>query len=232
MSQSTRTAGRVQGGYAASAVCGMLAGPVALAASLAATLAQPDAFSIVHHPTSDLGADTAEAAWVSNLVGSNMSGLLLLVFAVGLWQLLGRHRSARIGSSLIGVVGVGTFLTGFLTLDCREIDTPCENTSWQATGHLIVAGLISLALLVSPFVVARAMKVTAAWRDLRIPSVIFGVLTVVGAGLGSAVGVGIGQYTAVMTWFAWIIILALRMLGLATAASKPTPTPEPSLDPS
>jgi len=76
------------------------------------------------------------------------------------------------------------------------------------------------------------MKLTAVWRDLRVPSVILGVLTVVGAGLGSAVGEGIGQYTAVTTWFAWITILALRMLGLATAGFKPRPTLGPPPDPS
>jgi len=227
MSQSTRAAGRVLGGYAVSAFCGMLAGPVLLAAGWAATLAQPDAFSIVHHPTSDLGADTAGAAWLSNRLGSNLPGMLLLVFAIGLRQLLGRQRSARIGTSLIGVVGVGTFLTGFLTPDCRTIDTACENTSWQATGHLIVAGLISLAVLASPFVIARAMKVTAEWRDLRAPSVILGVLTIVAAVVGSVVGEGIGQYAAVITWFAWITILAARMLRLGTAAPKPPPTPRP-----
>ena len=50
----------VQRGYTASAVCGMSAGPVLLAASWGATLAQPDESSFVDNPTSDLGADTAD----------------------------------------------------------------------------------------------------------------------------------------------------------------------------
>jgi hypothetical membrane protein len=123
-----------------SAICGLLAGPVLLVANWAGVLAQPDAYSFVNHASSDLGADTAEASWLSNQLGSNLPGLLLLVFAIGLWYSAGRHPSARIGSFRIGVVGVGIFLTGFFTLDCREIDAGCEITSWQATAHVITAG--------------------------------------------------------------------------------------------
>lgn len=224
--------GSMHRSYAASALCGILAGPVLLVANWTATLAQPDEFSLIHHPTSDLGADTAEAAWVSNLLGSNLPGLLLFVFAIGLGRMLGRRLSARIGASLIGVVGVGTFLTGFLTLDCRQIDTACENASWQATGHLIVAALISLALFAAPFVIARALKFTSAWRDLRVPSVTLGVLTIVGAVVGSTAGEGIAQYAAVFVWFAWVTILAVRMLGLTRTASNPTPTPANRMNPS
>jgi len=50
-------------------------------------------------------------AWIENLLGSNLPGLLLVVFAAGLWRALGRRRSARIGSLLIAVVGVGAFLS-------------------------------------------------------------------------------------------------------------------------
>lgn len=204
-----------------SAFCGMLAGPVLLGASWVATAAQPDEFSWIDHPTSDLGADTADAAWVSNQLVSNVPGLLVLAFAIGLWNMLGRHRSARIGTALVGAVGVCIVLTGVLTLDCREIDTRCENASWRATGHITVAGLTGLALVASPFVVARALRFTDAWNDLRVPSLTFGVLTVVGSAGGSAVGAGLGSYVAVIIWFAWITVLSVRMLHLARARSGP-----------
>jgi hypothetical protein len=204
----------------------LLAGPVLIAASWAATLAQPDEFSLIQHATSDLGADTAEAAWVSNQLSSNLPGLLVLVFAIGLCHWLGRHHSARIGAFLVGVVGAGLFLTGFLTLDCREIDSGCsgDDVSWQANGHMMVAILTVLALLVAPFVVARAMKFAAAWRDLRVPTVMFGVVTIVGGVAGSVVGAGLGQYVLVAVWFAWVTVLALRMFRLSRAASQRTPS--------
>jgi hypothetical membrane protein len=66
----------------ASAICGLLAGPVLFLGTLAGALAQPDEFSIVNHASSDLGAMTAHSAWLSN-VGSNLAGFLLFVFAIG-----------------------------------------------------------------------------------------------------------------------------------------------------
>ena len=83
--------------------------------------------------------------------------MLLLAFAVGLWQVLGASHSARIGTAQVAAVGLGFFLTGTFTLGCREIDPGCENTSWQASTHLTVAGRTVLALFTSPFVVARAV---------------------------------------------------------------------------
>ena len=66
------------------AICGLLAGPVLLVGTVAGALAQPDEFSIVDHDNSDLGAATADSPWLSNQLGSNLPGLLLLVFAIGL----------------------------------------------------------------------------------------------------------------------------------------------------
>jgi hypothetical protein len=219
-------------GYEAAAVCGMLAGPVLLVASVAATLAQPDEFSFIEHATSDLGADTANAPWISNQLTSNLPGLLVAVFSVGLWHMLGRHRPARIDAFLIGLVGVGLFLTGIFTVDCREIDVGCNSNdvSWQAGVHSN-AGLVAvLALVVSPFVVARGARFADGWRDLRVPSLVFGCLTIIGAVAGSAVGEGFGQYVLVFVWFAWITVLAVRMRRLARASREPTATSGHRLD--
>jgi hypothetical protein len=53
----------------------------------------------------DIGADSAASRWLSNQLGSNVPGALLLVFAVRLWRSLGRP-TARVGSALVGLVGV------------------------------------------------------------------------------------------------------------------------------
>ena len=221
-------------GYEAAAVCGMLAGPILLVASVAATLAQPDEFSFLDHATSDLGADTANAPWISNRLTSNLPGLLVVVFSVGLWHALGRHRSARIGAFLVGVVGVSLFLTGVFTNDCREIDAGCSSAelSGEASVHGTVGLVAVLALVVSPFVVARAARLAADWRDLRLLSVLFGCLTIVGAVVGSAVGEGLGQYLLVIVWFAWIAMLALRMHRLARRSRQHEAAAEPRLRPS
>ena len=201
-------------GVAVAAICGMLAGPVLFVAWFAAALAQPDEFSIVHHASSDLGAATANSAWISNQIGSNLPGLLLVVFAWGLWRSVGRHRSARIGSVLIAMVGVGVFTSGFLRLDCRAIDVGCENVSWHAILHGTNSGITLLVLALAPFVLARAFKVAQRWRDLWLLTLGVGIGTIAAAVVGSAVGEGLGQFLASSVWFAWIAVLGLRMRHL------------------
>jgi hypothetical membrane protein len=199
----------------ASAIGGLLAGPVLLVATLAAVLAQPDAFSIVNHENSDLGAETAASPWIANQLASNLPGLLLLLFGIGLWRSLGRHRSARIGSALVAAAGLGIFLSGFLRLDCRHIDQGCENSSWHAAAHNANSGLSALAFVLAPFVLARALKHSQDWRDLWLPTLAFGIGVVLAVVLGGAVGQGLASLLGAVVWLAWIAVLAIRMLRLA-----------------
>jgi hypothetical membrane protein len=194
------------------AICGLLAGPVLFLTTAGAVLAQPDEFSVVNHENSDLGADTAASPWIANQLGSNLPGLLLLVFAIGLWRSLGPHPSARIGSGLVGATGVGIFLSGFLRLDCRHIDQGCAQESWHATAHGADAGFTVLALVLAPFVLARALKLAPRWQDLWLPTLAFGIGTIAAAIAGGAVGAGLASLLGVLPWFIWITILAIRLL--------------------
>lgn len=168
------------------AICGLLAGPALVVGTLAGTAAQPDEFSLVDDPPSDLGAHTAASPWVANQIGSNLAGVLLLVFAIGLWGSLGRHLSARIGTALVATAGVCIFLTGLIRLDCREIDAGCGNWSWHAQSHLALAAITALVLVLAPFVLARALKLTQNWRNLWVPTLAFAIGTVVAGVAGGA----------------------------------------------
>jgi Protein of unknown function (DUF998) len=199
----------------AAAIAGMAAGPLLAVVAVIGTVAQPDRFDFVEHPTSDLGADTANLAWFSNLIGSVVPGLLLLLFAYGLWPCLASSRSGRIGTLLIGAVATGIVVTGLATEDCRVMDPGCSNDSLEVVVHAITALLLGLCLLISPFVVARSLRRSSVWQDLRPASLVLGVITVVGTVGGSAIGVGLGTYAAFVPWFAWIFLLSRRMHTLA-----------------
>jgi hypothetical membrane protein len=203
-----------------SAVCGLLAGPVLFIATGAAALAQPDEFSLVNHENSDLEAMTANSPWLANQLGSNLPGLLLLLFAIGLWRSLGRRRSARIGSILVAIAALGIFFSGFLRLDCRHIDRGCDPvSSWHAVAHNADGGITVIALVLAPFVLARALKFVPEWRDLWIPTLAFGIGTIVAAVVGDAIGAGVASLLGVLPWFAWITVLAIRMRRIATSVA-------------
>jgi hypothetical protein len=121
--------------------------------------------------------------------------------------------------------GVCIFLTGFLRLDCREIDAGCGNSSWHAQSHLALAALTALVLVLAPFVVARGLKLTQNWRDLWVPTLAFAIGTVVAGVAGSAVGGGLGSLLAALVWFTWVAMLAVRMLRPTRAEGVGEPTP-------
>ena len=200
-----------------SVICGLLAGPTFIFGWVAGGLAQQDEYSWLDDAMSDLGAETAARPWLFNQLGANLAGALLLVFAIGLWRSLGRHRSARIGAFLVGVVGVASFLDGLFRLDCRAMDPGCESSdaSWRGTAHGITSTFTFLAFALAPFVLARALKLAPRWRDLWRPTLAFGIGTIATLVGGGFIGEEFGTRVGTTVWFAWIAVLAIRLLRLA-----------------
>jgi hypothetical membrane protein len=97
----------------AAAICGLLASVTFVAGLLFGDLAQPDAFSPANDDISDIGAQTADQAWIYNQIAANLNGLLILAFTLGLWRALGSGWLARLGVLGLAVLGVTRFLEGF-----------------------------------------------------------------------------------------------------------------------
>jgi hypothetical protein len=101
-------------------------------------------------------------------------------------------------------------------LDCRHIDRGCEHESWHALTHGADAGLTVLALVLARFVLARALKLAPRWRQLWLPTLAFAVGTIAAAVAGGIVGAGLASLPGPLVWFAWITMLAIRMLRLSS----------------
>lgn len=202
-----------------SAACGLLA-PVAFTIGwVLGSFAQPARFDVVEDDISDLGALTANHAWLYNRVSANLTGLLVVLFALGLWRVLRPGRWAHVGVAALAISGFGQFLDGFFRLDCRAIDPRCTNpiASWHGTAHGIETVVTLVTLLVSMFALARAFEREDAWGDLARPSRLAGV-----AALASLVGLllvstGIAVLVASTIYFLWIALVAYRLLALARA---------------
>jgi hypothetical protein len=156
----------------AAAICGLLAPVTFVAGLLLGDLAQPDGFSPADDNISDIGAQTADQAWLYNQIGANLNGLLIIAFALGLWRALGPGLLARLGVLGLALLGVTRFLEGFLRLDCRGIDEGCENTSWQADAHGIESGVGAALFFLVPPVLAFAFRRLPEWRDLWLPTLL------------------------------------------------------------
>jgi hypothetical membrane protein len=71
-------------------ICGLLAFVTVNIGWIAGGFAQPAAYSVANDDISDLGADTASSSWIYNRIGANLTGLLVVVLALGLWRALSR----------------------------------------------------------------------------------------------------------------------------------------------
>lgn len=199
------------------AICGLLTPITFVVGWLFGALAQPDAYNLITDQVSDLGALTADDAWIYNRIGANLTGLLVVALAYGLWKVGLPGRSGKVGVIALAVMGVGQFFDGWFRLDCRAIDAGCENggTSWHVIAHSIESIFTVLGLLVAVFALARAFKQSERWRDLRIPTLIAAFATtaiVIGLQFNAA---GLAVRLGVTLWFVWLAVVSYRLLKIS-----------------
>jgi hypothetical membrane protein len=195
------------------AACGLLAPLTYCAALLFGGLAQPDAFSSADDAISDLGALTASSPWIYNQIGLNLTGILVMLFALGLWRALSPDLLGRAGAAGLALVGLTLFLQGFLRLDCQNIDAGCENTSWHSDAHGLATGVSAAFLFASPIVLAFAFRRLANWRNAWLPTLAAIPAFLLTSVLFSVLGNGASTRAGAITWFLWLAFIAFQLLN-------------------
>jgi putative Mn2+ efflux pump MntP len=204
-----RTPARIAG------ICGLVAFVTFNIGWIAGGLAQPTAYSFANDDISEVGAVTASSSWIQNRIGANVTGLLVVALALGLWQALSPHVLGRLGAAALLAVGAGLVLDGFFQLDCRGLDTGCTNDSWHSHAHKINSGIIGAASIAAPLILAFAFRRIPAWRDSWLPSLITLPAILLASFVFSAVGNGAGQRAADFVAFLWIAFVSARLLQKA-----------------
>jgi hypothetical membrane protein len=194
-------------------ICGLAAFVTFNIGWIAGGLAQPSAFSSANDDISDLGAVTASSSWIYNGIGASLTGLLVVVLALGLWRALSPDVLGRLGAGALFVVGACALLEGlFFHLDCRGIDTGCRNDSWHSQAHKIESGITGGATIAALLILAFAFRRIPAWRDSWLPS-LFAVPAILLAGIVfSAVGNGASTRAVSVGVFLWIAFVSVRLL--------------------
>lgn len=175
-------------------------------------LAQPDAYSSADDDVSDLGALTASSAWIYNQIGANLTGLLVLCFALGLWRALSPDVLGRVGAGTLLILGMSVFLEGFLRLDCQGIDSGCENDSWHASAHKMESRVSTAAIFLAPLVLAFAFRRLPGWRDTWLPSLAAIPASIAAGILFSGLGDGAAIRATTLAWFLWLAFVAFQLL--------------------
>jgi hypothetical membrane protein len=202
-------------------ICGLVAFVTVNIGWIVGGLAQPSAYSFANDDTSDLGAVTASSSWIYNRIGSNLTGLLVVVLALGLWRALSPDVLGRLGAGALLVTGACVLLEGFLQLDCRGIDTGCRNDSWHSHAHKIETDITIAASIAAPLILAFAFRRIPAWRDSWLPSLLTVPASVLAGIVFSAIGNGASTRAASVVIFFWIAFVSVRLLqkGERPAAS-------------
>jgi Protein of unknown function (DUF998) len=158
------------------------------------------------------GSDTASSGWIYNQIGLNPTGILVVVFALGLWRELSPDLLGRLGAVALALTGFTLFLQGFFRLDCQAIDAGCENTSWHSEAHSSATGVSTAFLFAAPLLLALAFRRLPRWRDTWLPTLaavpVFSAVSIV----FSAFGAGASTRAGAVAWFIWLAFIALRLL--------------------
>jgi hypothetical protein len=201
-------------------LCGVLALVIFNAGWIAGDLVQRPAFSPADDDMSYLGAVTAKSPWLYDRISANLSGLLIVLLAVGLWRALGTSRLGRLGAVLLAGVGVGMFLDGLFRLDCQSIDPGCVNSSWHAHAHKIESAATVALTFGAVVVLALAFRRDPRHRGWSLP-----LLAVVpGVFAANIVFSAVGEGAAVRAGTV-VVLLGVATLGLRLAFDRsPTRT--------
>ncbi len=205
----------------AAGVCGLLALVTVSVGWIGGALAQPDAYSSADDDLSDLGALTANKAWIYNQIGDNLTGILILL-GLGLWRALSPDVLGRIGAGAVMLTGLVVFLEGFFRLDCRGIDPGCTNESWHSSAHKMNNRFTVAATIAAPLILAFAFRRIPEWRGAWLPSLAAVPAALVLGVLFSVLGNGASVRATSLTLFAWLVFLAVRLMRTANARQVQT----------
>ena len=199
--------------------CGLLAFVTSTVGWVAGGLAQPGSYSPARDDISDLGAVTANSAWLYNQVGANLTGALVVVLAAGLWLALSPDLLGRLGSVALAVAGAGSFLDGLFRLDCRGIDAACTNDSWHSHAHKVESGITAGATLLAALILAFAFRRVPGWRGAWLPSLLVLPAIIVANVVFSTIGDGAATRAGTVVFFAWVAFVGAWLLRVTTATA-------------
>jgi hypothetical protein len=204
--------------------CGAVAGPMYVTVTMVQALTR-DGFDLRRHRFSWL--TTGDLGWIHQ---SNMMlvGVLTVLFAVGVGQMLRTGRGAVWGPRLLGLFGVAYIIGGLLTADpvigFPPGTTPemvhttwhgaVQNASRSASSLLLIAG----SLVMAGWFAAQGRRGWAWFYGAAIP-IVFMALTAV----GFVIGGNPSALAFLATPWIWVTALAIHLYRLAAPRSDHVP---------
>lgn len=178
---------------------------------------------------SDLGATGTDLAILQD-INFIITGLLILVFAIGMFRLSEFGKGAKTGSGFVAIIGLGFVASGIFSADPSDLQ---ESTS--AGGLHDLFGIVTfLSAFIAMFVMSRSLPRDKYWRALRMPSLVWGIVTFALLVLLIAPEpvdntsdlvswTGVIQRAFVGVFLLWIVVMALALFKRADTESEILP---------
>jgi len=202
--------------YGILALAGVV-GPIVLVASdLVAAISAPS-YNLIHDSISSLA--WSPMGWLQS-IGFLAIGLLVEIFAAGLFVSISEARGFRLGIALLVCFGFGLLLIGAFRAD----PTGSPHTV-QGTIHTIAAAAVFSIFPIASLLMALSVRKDPYWKGLFI-------YTVVATGLAFALEIGHLSLPTKLSWFGlyerilvantaiWVEIMAIRLLRLSLDGSR------------
>jgi len=173
-------------------------------------------YSFTEQRLSELGASGAPYAFIFNVVGLLTTGILVVVFSLGLYSEFGSNRVAKIGSGLLTVCGVSLFMTGIFPCDVGTVEASASGIL-----HGVFAGIGTFAITSAALAMWLGLKENAAWKNQSWFSLSVAVVAVAlyVPHLFSSLPRwnGAVQRMLVMVLLVWIEVMSIKLLSRSWA---------------
>ena len=196
------------------ALCGMTAPVLMLVLWTVASLMRPG-YDQLSQYGSELGTGPNATIMNANFV---VTGLLIIVFATGLFANIRGVRWTRMGSILLGVFGAGEGAGGFFPCDPG---CPITAQSVSQLTHNVDAVIDFVAIALAPFLFSLGLNSDDRWKSYRSYSLLTWLLAIglflvfAASSLGYLGFVGLFQRLFLAATFLWIEVVAIRLLRIS-----------------
>jgi hypothetical membrane protein len=193
-----------------SAVCGMAAPLLFFLTAGILGMITPG-YDPVTQLISELGETGAPYAWIMNLLGFGVTGVLILAFTPGLYAALGKTKVAGLGCGFVALAGVI-----FLAMAFVSCDRGCIPVTPEGSLHLLLGLLAAIAAVISSFLLAWPMRKRGPWHGIWQYSLVTGVVILLILPVFVSLGeiAGLLQRILVGAIFLWMEVLAIRVMTL------------------
>lgn len=203
---------------------GGLFGPMLFALVVVGSALMRQEYSHMMQFVSELGATNTPNAALMNYLGFALGGLLILLFGVGLQQILPQHWTMRSASIFVILFGLGIAVSGIISCDagCPQGEGTIQNII-----HNLIGPITLLCLIIAATIFGFGARNFAPWRSLWRYSMFtalmgFTFFAMLARSLEPNDPTGLWQRLLLAILFLWCAVLAVRAFRFSQSpASNP-----------